>query len=340
MAGFLLPTHYGGDRALAITLANRAFRDDLAFVMATMQPCAWRNGEFIPSAERLSIPVYDAGFILGVTVTEQVRTFRGEPYRLEERLARLRNGLRIVGLEIPFTETDLAEAARELARRNHALLDPDDDLGLAIFVTPGAYATLAPHAVDVNPLVAMHTYPLPFGLWHKTYTQGQTLVTTSVQQVPELCWPRHLKCRSRMHYYLADRQARETDPRARALLLDADGCVTETSTSNILVYSEEIGFRVPPSERVLPGVSQQALREIIEELGHQVTEHDLTPADVAASDEVLLTSTPSCLLPVTRLNDSTIGAGQPGPLFQRLLTAWSEKVDVDIRGQAERFAAR
>ena len=36
------------------------------------QPLAFLNGEFIPAAE-LHIPVYDAGFVLGATVTEGPR---------------------------------------------------------------------------------------------------------------------------------------------------------------------------------------------------------------------------------------------------------------------------
>ena len=36
-----------------------------------------------------------------------------------------------------------------------------------------------------------------------------------------------------MHYYLAERQAAANSPGARALLVDTQGFVTETSTSNL-----------------------------------------------------------------------------------------------------------
>jgi branched-subunit amino acid aminotransferase/4-amino-4-deoxychorismate lyase len=55
---------------------------------------------------------------------------------------------------------------------------------------------------------------------------------------------------------------------------------------------------------------------------------------VAKADEVLLTGTSICVLPVTRFNQRPIGAGRPGEVFSRLLAAWSESVGLDIAAQA------
>ena len=54
------------------------------------------------------------------------------------------------------------------------------------------------------------------------------------------------------------------------------------------------------------------------------------------ADEGLLTSTPFCVMPVTKINGSPIADGKPGPIFRRLMEAWSQEVDLDILGQ---FAA-
>jgi len=61
----------------------------------------------------------------------------------------------------------------------------------------------------------------------------------------------------------------------------------------------------------------------------------LWPADVVAADEVLLASTSSALLPVVRVDNRPIADGRPGPMFARLLAAWSDAVGLDIRAQAE-----
>jgi branched-subunit amino acid aminotransferase/4-amino-4-deoxychorismate lyase len=142
-----------------------------------------------------------------------------------------------------------------------------------------------------------------------------------------------------MHYYLADREAARRHPGARALLLDAAGRVTETSTANIVVCQDG-ALSTPPLARVLPGVSLAAVQEFAERVGIEFGYADLTPADVAAADEVLLTSTPWCLLPVCTFNGRPIGAGQPGDTYRRLLACWNESAGLDIAEQARSFARR
>jgi len=276
---------------------------------------------------------------MGTTVAEQLRTFGGKLFRLDDHLDRLHQSLQVVGVEAGMTLDELGEIGRELVSQNHRLLAPGDDLGLAIVVTPGPYPTYC-EALPATPMVCLHTYPLPFHLWVRQYADGQSLVTTDVRQVSSRCWPPELKCRSRMHYYLADRKAAAIESGARALLLDDDGLVTETSTANILVYRADEGLISPPLAKVLHGISLAEAFELAETFGLNIVQRNLTPDDVSSADEVLLGSTPLCLLPVTRFNGRPIGNGKPGDLFRRLTDAWSAAVGVDIVAQAEQFAER
>jgi branched-subunit amino acid aminotransferase/4-amino-4-deoxychorismate lyase len=91
---------------------------------------------------------------------------------------------------------------------------------------------------------------------------------------------------------------------------------------------------------VLPGISLSVLAELADDANISVSQRDLTPLDVAMADEVFLTSTSPCMLPVTRFNGQAIGSGVPGPAFGRFLAAWTELVGLDIVAQAERFASR
>ena len=306
------------------------------------EPLAYLNGRWIPASAAV-VPVGDAGFVLGAAVAEQLRTFGGKLFHLDDHLARLAHSLEIVGLQPGMTHEQLAEVAEELVARNHPLSASGDDLGLSIFLTPGiypAYAACDKTGTAASPTVCLHTYPLPFHLWAAKYREGQVLVTTDIEQVPPQCWPAELKCRSRMHYYLADKQAAAGDPKARALLTDAQGFVTEASTANLLIYKAAEGLVSPPSAKILPGISLSVVVELARRFDIPWTQRDLTSEVVSSADEVLLTSTPMCLLPVTRMNDRPIGHGKPGAVFGRLLDAWSQMVGVDIVGQAERFARR
>jgi len=293
---------------------------------------AYFRGELIP-ADRLAVPVYDAGFVLGATVTEQLRTFRGELYRWRDHLARFRHSLKIVGIEIAESDERLTEIATELTLRNFSLLPAGGELGLAMWATPGPFAAMAPPDY-LGPTLCLHTHPAPLASYAHAYLHGQRLVTATNRQVSPACWPRELKCRSRMHYYLADAAANRRYPGARAIMLDEDGAALEATTANLLLYFQGEGLVSPPTADVLPGISVMTVRDLAASLAIPMSERRLTRDDVRAADEVLLAGTTPCLLPCVTLDDERIGGGRPGPIFQRLIAAWGEAVGVDIVGQA------
>ena len=323
------------------------------------EPTAFLNGQWIP-AFAAAVPVGDAGFVLGITVAEQLRTFAGKIFRLDGHLDRLAHSLKIVGVDPGMPLDQLGRIGRGTGRSQSSLASPGGDLGLSIVVTPGGYPLFSPPRpprqrdspllVDTKigtvppagpqrPTVCLHTYRLPFHLWAEKYRTGQALATTGVEQVSARCWPAALKCRSRMHYYLADRRRPPSDPQARALLLDHGfrhrGVVCQLVD---LSRRRRIDFAAlvqnPARNQPVGGDLELAGR-----LGIPAGQRELTLDDVATADEVLLTSTTICVLPVTRLNGRPIGSGHPGAKFSRLLAAWSEMVGVDIAGQAEEQAA-
>ena len=118
------------------------------------EPVAFLNGRWIP-ASAAAVPVTDAGFVQGTTVAEQLRTFGGTLFHLDDHLARLAHSLEIIGVAPGMTLQQFAATARELIAHNHALLSPGDDLGLSIFVTPGTYPAYASGDADENKLGAV-----------------------------------------------------------------------------------------------------------------------------------------------------------------------------------------
>jgi len=304
-------------------------------------PIAWVNGRFVTAAD-LAVPVGDAGFVLGATVTEQLRTFRGQLFLVGEHLRRLAASLAAVGIEPGVSADTLAAAAAQVAA-SHGGDDSasgDDpaaggDLGLVIFVTPGDLP--AQHGGRGSaPRVMIHAFPLAHGLWAHAYEQGVALRSVTVRQVPETCWPLHAKVRSRLHYFLADREAHAAEPGSRAVVAHADGRISETSTANVAIVVDGTVITPPPTD-ALPGVSLAFARGLAAREGIAWREGSLTAADLAGAAEILLTSTPNCILPATRFDGRPVGTGRPGPVFSRLLTAWSAAVGLDIAAQARRY---
>jgi branched-subunit amino acid aminotransferase/4-amino-4-deoxychorismate lyase len=295
------------------------------------------NGRMLP-ASQAHVAIFDLGLVLGATVAEMTRTFRRRPFRLDDHLDRLFRSLHYVRFKLDLTRDELAAASHKLIEHNAALLDEGDEgdeLGLVQFVTAGEsamYAASSGREARQTATVCAHTFPLAWNSWAERMREGARLVTPSIRNVPPQCFEASMKCRSRMHFYLADQEARLADPAALALLLDLDGNVTETPSANFLMV--EGGTIVSPTLRnTLPGVSRQMVIELAAELGLGFIERDFQIDRALHADEALLTSTPYCLMPVATINGSPIGGGKPGPMFRKLIDAWSRKVGVDIERQ-------
>lgn len=295
------------------------------------EPLVYLNGRMVAASEA-HLPIFDSGIVMGATVTEMTRTFRKKLFRLDEHLDRLFRSLHYARLDVGLSKAELTGLCAELVARNSALGNGADELGLVIFVTAGeypTYAVIAGRPARIGPTVCVHTFPLPFELWAKKMQMGAHLVTPSIRQVPAQCYDPQMKCRSRMHYYLADKEAQLVDPEGSALLLDLAGNVTETATANFLIV-EGGGIVTPPSASILPGISWAVVRELAGELGIPFAERDFQVFNAVNAEEAFVTSTPYCIMPVTKINGIAIGDGKPGPMFHRVIAAWGQKVEIDI----------
>lgn len=298
------------------------------------QSIAFYCGRYIP-VEELTISPFDLGFVQGVTVAERARTFGGQIFHWTSHLLRLRRSLEIVHCKIPYNDDQLTQMAEHVVSINRQGIAADSDLGLCLFVTPGDGRVAA---AERQPTVCIYTQPLEFAVHSRLYSDGQSLVVSQTRQTSERSWPRELKCRSRIHYYLADQEARRQDPTARALLLDEQDRVCEASTANLVAYFDGIGLISPPLEQILPGISLKIVETLARRRNVFMRFRNLSVDDLFRADELLLCSTSPCIVPVLRLNGQPVGEGRPGKVFRDFMRAWSELVGLDIIDQAHRHS--
>ena len=294
------------------------------------------NGQIVPLREAC-VSIVDYGVVQGATLTERIRTFGHRPFRLDEHLERLRQSLAATGIA-PATLVDTLPAQIDpVLEHNRTLIADWQDLAIVLMITPGPAPGFGLDQELSRPTVCVQTIPIPPPHWAAQASAGVQLVTPSIRQTPNDVVEPGIKHRSRLHWYLADREAGRTHPYAQAVLLDQRGYLTETSTGNLIVFDGE-RLLTPRSDRVLPGISRQVVTEIADAAGVETVYCDLTPTDVLAAREAFLSSTGYCLLPVSSLNGRRIGDGRPGPLYRQLISAWSAAVDVDIIAQYQRSA--
>ncbi|HWC00828.1 MAG TPA: aminotransferase class IV [Bryobacteraceae bacterium] len=296
------------------------------------QPVVYIRGKLVPAPEA-QVSIYDLGVVQGATVTDLLRTFQHVPYRLEEHVRRFYESCKYARICPPVRPEEALEIIRELVDRNAAL--EHRELAVVLFITPGEnliYAGSSASGVALQPTFCIHSFPLPLGLFRPLYVEGIHLVTPPTRHVPPQCVDPKIKNRSRLHFWLAEQEAHLVDPEAMPLLLDLDGNLTETSGGNVLLAKNGVVLS-PPPRNILQGVSRKVVLELCAQLGLAVHERDLQLHDILTADEAFVTTTPYCIAPVTRCNGIPVGDGRPGPLFERILAAWSQEVGLDIRCQ-------
>lgn len=303
--------------------------------MSDVEPIVFLNDRFVP-ASKASLNIFDLGIVLGATLTEMTRTFRHQPFRLDDHIARLYRSLKYSSIELSFGPERMREITMELIAHNAQLAGPGAELGVVHFVTPGENRIYAGSAASARttPTVCVHSFPLPLHLWKHLIIDGAHVVTPWIRHVPPQCVDPKMKNRSRLHWWLADQQTRQVDPKAITLLLDLEGNVTECAGSNFVILRGKTVVS-PPVRNILQGVSLLTVRDICSELGLSWTEEDIVPYDVINADEAWLTTTPYCIAAATKINGSPIGQGKPGPWCAKVMDAWSARVGVDIRAQIE-----
>jgi D-alanine transaminase len=81
----------------------------------------------------------------------------------------------------------------------------------------------------------------------------------------------------------------------------------------------------PLSRDILAGITRHALLDVAEAHRINVTQRAFMLDQALAADELFLTSATSFVLPVTQVDDHTIGNGKPGPITTALRNGYIDR---------------
>ena len=281
---------------------------------------AFSNGRYLPFAEG-GLAWNDAGFVGGVTVVDNARTYRHRLFRWNEHLARFRRDCAACFVPLLASDAELTAIAEKLIAHNST---PDGELQVVTFATPGPLGFYVGSADDGPPTLGMVTYPVPMARYQKFATEGFTLVTVGTHATASTVLPPTVKHRSRMMWHIADQLAKST-PHAIALLSDDTlGTLTETAIGSLLAVVDGTVV-TPPRDAILDGISLRVIEELCHTHSIPFAESRLPLSAMTPQTELMLTGTGFGLASVRYLNDGE--HPWPGPMYRKLQTAWSELVD-------------
>ena len=226
--------------------------------------------------------------------------------------------------------------------RNEHLRGPHADWWLTQRISRGVDAVGDEGWEHTGPNLVIDVTPLPLAARAAMFRDGAHVMTTTVRRTaPGMLSPR-AKMNNYMNMIVAGQPIKASHPEAWPLLLDENGNLAEGQGSNIFVV-EGGRLRTPRERYVLPGVSRQMVMDLAASLGIACVETDIDLFDAANAEEMFLTSTSLCILPVSRFDGQVVGGGQwagAGPVTQRLIQAYAAAVGCDfVQQYLDRLAA-
>jgi branched-chain amino acid aminotransferase len=276
----------------------------------------YMNGEYVP-AEKAVVSVFDHGLLYGDGVFEGIRSYNGRVFKLEEHLRRLYDSAKYLTLNIPLTRAEMEEVVLETLRLNGlrngyirlVVTRGAGDLGLGPEKCP------RPTVFCIADKIAL--YPA------KYYEEGLEVITVATRRnLPEAISPR-VKSLNYLNNILAKIEGQIAGV-PEAIMLNQEGYVVECTGDNIFIVRDG-GLLTPPSFLgALEGITRNTVLELAHRLGIAAREALFTRYEVYTADECFLTGTAAEIIPVVTADRRVIGSGIPGPMTQKLTSAFHE----------------
>ena len=272
------------------------------------------NGIVVP-AEEARVSVLDNGFAFGDSVYEVLRTYGGLAFEPGRHFRRLRASAARLGISVPASDASLlaqvdALLARTAARESYIRIVVSRGLGDCSY-----------HFERVQgPTVVMIQKALPpYPAWH--YQDGVKVAAVAVRRNHPRALDPAIKSSNLLNNILAVREAQSRGAE-EPVLLNQEGFLAEGASTNVFLARGGTLFTPPLSAGILAGITREVVLELLPGLGIPFRERPLRLEELLSADEAFLTSTTREVVPVTRVDETTLGNGRPGPLTRRVMEAF------------------
>ena len=261
------------------------------------------DGKFVPSDQAM-IPVNDLAVLRGYGVCDIMRTYKGKPYFLNEHIKRLENSAKEIGLSLPWSTKEITDLVLETLKKNHLI----DEANIRIVITGGSspdffYPQGPPRLLIL--ITDMNRLP---DSW---YEKGVKVITHPLERtLPDA------KVISYIPAAMALKLAKKNNA-VEALYINRRMEVLEGTTSNLFAFFGNTLYT--PRDGVLKGVTRQAVLSLARHL-YKIQEKPIKIERQKKAEEVFITGTNKCVVPVIQIDNTKIGNGTPGPNTRKIIS--------------------
>jgi branched-chain amino acid aminotransferase len=288
------------------------------------------QGQYVKLGDA-KLPLMTHAFLYGTGVFEGIRAYWNAEekqlyaLRVAEHLARLRNSSKIMLMsELPSVE-EFTEIVRQVLRRNHFEEDT--------YVRPGVYKNTEAIGVKLHGLT--HDYyvlAVPMGDYIDT-AKGIPTGTVSWRRTSDTSIPSRSKITGSYVNPAFSKTEAMLNGFDEAIVLTADGHVSEGSAENLFMVRDGTLITPPVSDDILEGITRAGIMEIARYLDVPVKERQIDRTELYIADEVFLCGTGAQVSPVASVDHRPVGDGHVGPISTKISKTYFDAV----RGRLDAF---
>jgi branched-chain amino acid aminotransferase len=290
----------------------------------------WMDGELV-DWDDARIHVLSHTLHYGCGVFEGIRAYPTDSgpavFRLTDHVARLFNSAKIFMIDIPFGLEEIVEAIKTTVRVNGL---PECYIRPIVYLGYGEMG-LNPLPCPVN--VSIAVWPWDAYLGAEGVANGvRTKISSWKRHDPNTVPPAAKGTGMYINSSMAKIEALKAGY-DEAILLSPQGHVSECTGENIFVVRGGRIITPPQSAGALEGVTQNSVVTIARDLDFEVETDQMVRSDLYTAEEAFLTGTAAEVVPITSVDDRTVGDGRPGPITRRI----QEVYFAAVRGKVDRY---
>ena len=291
--------------------------------MADRDGQIWFDGQLVDWRDA-KIHVLTHTLHYGCGAFEGVRAYQTDAgtaiFRLQEHTQRLFNSAKILRMQIPFTQDQVNEAQREVVRVNQlesCYLRPLTWIG-------SEKLGVSPRGNTIHLMVAAWAWGAYLG--EEGMKKGIRVKTSSYSRHHVNITMTQAKAVSNYsNSILANMEALD-DGYDEALLLDTSGFVSEGAGENVFLVKDGVIYTPDLSAGAMNGITRNTVLHICEDLGIKLVQKRITRDECYISDEMFFTGTAAEVTPIRELDRVQIGAGERGPVTEKIQSAFFDIV--------------
>lgn len=274
-----------------------------------MSRIAYVNGRYQPHAHA-GVHIEDRGYQFADGVYEVCEVLQGHLVDEPRHMARLSRSLSELEIRMPMTSSALGVVLRETVRRNRV------KNGIVyVQVTRGVAPRDHPFPPSsVKPALVVTARNMDARASAKQAETGICVIST-----PDTRWDRvDIKSVSLLPNILAKEAAKKAGAK-EAWLIDGEGNVTEGSSTNAWIINKDGKLITRPANHgILRGVTRAALFDLARREGIEIEERAFSLEEAKSAREAFITAATMLVMPVVKIDDTTIGNGAPGSVATNL----------------------